>query len=114
MYTGERNSLARSYGVYSGDITFLTALVKFYDCGGEWEKGHNYWRFKFSDSGWLVWWTNNNCLTIAGSYEDRTCHANQLLSTFDDFGEDVADFLNYEVLPEFNFGLTCFDGGEDE
>lgn len=114
MYRQEPDCLADKHGIYSGDITYLMVILRFYGFQGEWEKGPNYWRCKFSDGSWLVWWTNNNCLAIVGSYQDRICHSNELTALVDDIESEVTLFLQYEVTPQFEFGLASYEGGEDE
>ena len=112
MYRDERDCLVAAYGTYSGDITYLMVLVKLNDWPGKWEQGADYWKFIFEDGAQLTWWMSNSRLTVEGRYGKRIVHADELTATFHQFGDDVAEFLDCDAPPEFDFSSTSFAGGE--
>ena len=100
-------------GLFDGDFSYLVVIVKISGNAGQWERGENFWRFRYESGGWLNWWEETGFFNIVAPPERRVQFAKDLVWAYNAHDIDIAELLAYQAVPSFEFGLS-FSLMEDE
>lgn len=73
-----RNSKAPGSGLYHGDLTYLMEIVQLTKVPGQWEKMHDYWRYRCDNGAIFNWWPSTGTFNFQGPAEPQKRFASKM------------------------------------